>query len=260
MKASVLVVGYRQADIIPYLLRAYDLQSFKDFEVIYVENGAGTDERGIKTLKEVKTKVALKKIVNHKNENIGLCWNMAAKQAQGDLLIFTAGNIIPDHFLVESYVKANDENHILAGVKYNIDPTRLFLLEMDKVFEDYAKKWNWHQMSRMVWGLDITSRFMTDITAFGNRPYYLVSGKNMAIPRKAFEQVSGASGHLKDGFPSDWHLALKVWADGYEFKHVPGAIAFQVQKPGDENRLKDLKQEQIKEFHRMEKDILGKLK
>ena len=57
MKTSVLIVGYKQAKIMPYLLKAYDLQSTKDFEVIYVENGAGSDEQGIRLLKETKLSV-----------------------------------------------------------------------------------------------------------------------------------------------------------------------------------------------------------
>jgi glycosyltransferase involved in cell wall biosynthesis len=260
MYASVLVVGYKQARMMPYVLRAYDLQSTNDFELIYIENGAGENEAGIQYLKTVKLKVPIKYIVNHKKETPGCCWNTAAGRAQGKLFILTKGDVIPDRFLVESYIKRDDQEHLMAGVKHNIDPERLLGFRPSEVFENYPERWSWHKLSRLVWNLDITTRFMDDIIDFHGRPYYLVSGSNMAVPKHIFNQVGGFDVRLQDDSPVDWDLALKAWADGYEFKYVPGAIGFQVESWDQWQQKDEARRKCLEKFWQREKTLLGRLK
>lgn len=260
MQVSVLVVGHRQADIIPYLLKAYDLQSVKDFEIIYTENDTAKNETGVKVLKSLKTRIPLKRIVNYKKETLATCWNTAAGRAKGDLLILTKGSVIPDRFLIENYINANDGNHLLSGVCHNVDPDRLLMASVTEALKDYADKWQWHPLSQMVWGLDIMSRFTGKVSFLHNRPYYLVSGNNMAIPANVFKQVGGLDGSLADQCSPDWDLALKAWADGFEFRHVPGAIAFQVESKNNHIEQDEAKRKSLHIFFTRESNILGKLK
>lgn len=250
---SVIVVGYGNFQHLPYLLRALELQSTNDFEVVYVENGAGLDNRTINLLlKELKHKLKLKKIVNHKRTPERICWEMALPHTKGDLLIFLKGDVIPDRYLVESYIKANDDEHVLIGSRNTIRPDSLFAVNVTKALSGFDNKFHWHPLSKMVWQLDVMMRFMDDIFLENRRGYYLTSSDNMAVPRKIYEQVIP----LKD--PPDWDLGLKAWVDGYGFRYVPGAISFKGISPRDFELKDQERKTNLKEFFQREKTMLGR--
>lgn len=248
---SVVIVGHGHREYIPYQFRALELQSTNDFEVVYVENGTNHEETGIQVLKRIDPKFALKIIVNKVKLSDKECWELAVNRARGDLVIFLNGDVIPDRYLVESYQKFNDGDHLLVGVNHTIHPNKLFTVNVVKALSGFEHKLHWHPLSRMVWQLDIMSRLMDDLILDKGKAYYLTSSDNMAVPKDIYNQVKP----LED--PVDVDLGFKAYMDGYSFRYVPAAIGFKSVDPSVFKERDKNRKEVIGKFMLREKTILG---
>lgn len=90
IKASIIIRTYNEEDWIAHCLKAIQKQTFKDYEIIIVDNYS-TDN----TLKIAKT-FDIKKIVKIKNFIPGKALNMGCKVAKGEFLVFLSAHCIPE--------------------------------------------------------------------------------------------------------------------------------------------------------------------
>lgn len=94
---SVIIPAYNEELLLPRLLDALTLQTFKDFEVILVD--ANSSDNSINKAKKFENKLDLK-ILNTKLRNVSSSRNLGAKKAQGENLFFIdADNFINSNFL-----------------------------------------------------------------------------------------------------------------------------------------------------------------
>lgn len=120
-KASVIVAFYNKPDFLKLVLAGFEIQSFKDFEIIIADDGSKT-----KVVDEInkiskESSLAIKHVWHEdegwrKNEIL----NRSVLASKSDYLIFTDGDCIPHDRFVEEHLKNRKENTVLAGRRANL--------------------------------------------------------------------------------------------------------------------------------------------
>ena len=106
MQVSVVVSTYNQPEWLEKVLWGYNMQSFKDFELIVADDGSGSASREM--LKRITPKLSYPlKHVWHEDVGFRKCLilNKAILAASADYLIFTDGDCIPRKDFVEQHMK-----------------------------------------------------------------------------------------------------------------------------------------------------------
>jgi glycosyltransferase involved in cell wall biosynthesis len=100
-KVSVIIPMYNASSTIVETLRGLEKQSFKDFEVIVVDDGSTDDSLSI--VEESKTKCQLDiTIMTQQNAGPAKARNSGAFRARGDILVFTDADCIhPENWVDE---------------------------------------------------------------------------------------------------------------------------------------------------------------
>ena len=84
-KASVIISVYKKAKELELILYALSVQTYKDFEIIIVDDGS-TDDTLAKVDKIKGSKVT--KIIYQEHQGPALARNKGAKEASGQILVF----------------------------------------------------------------------------------------------------------------------------------------------------------------------------
>jgi len=107
--ASVIIVTYNSnKKVLEQCLNSLKEQTFKDFEIIIVDNSDKTD------LKPIVSKYICKYIKLKKNYGLSLARNIGIKFARGDIVIFLDDDAIPAHNFVEEHVSAYSKYDIFG--------------------------------------------------------------------------------------------------------------------------------------------------
>ncbi len=138
-KVSVVIRTKNEEKIIGKLLAKLKKQTFKDFEIIVVDN-ASTD----KTI-EIAKKYKVDKIINIEDKDFSHPYstNLGAKNAKGDFIVFTSGHCIPmtDTWIEDGLRNFEDpkiagiDGHYLAG-----ETATPWQKTADKVYEPFTKR------------------------------------------------------------------------------------------------------------------------
>ena len=139
MKASVIIPAYNAENTIGECLKALEKQSFKDFEVIVVDDGSKDRTANVvKSFKGVK-------VFSQKNAGPAKARNLGAKNAKGEIIIFTDSDCVPEKKWLEETLKPMKDPKI-AGVQGTYKTSqkeivaRLIQLEIEQRHEKMAKK------------------------------------------------------------------------------------------------------------------------
>lgn len=150
MKVSIVIVTWNAARYMEGCLKSIKEQSFKDWEVIVVDNGSTDD-----TLNIVKGLFPQAKIIRNK-ENLGFCKanNQGISVAQGDFIFTLNSDIILDKDFIEKIVKASKglpENIGMLGGKMarmdgkTIDSAGLILSKTRRFYDRGGDEADWKQ-------------------------------------------------------------------------------------------------------------------
>jgi glycosyltransferase involved in cell wall biosynthesis len=113
---SVVITTYNQPEWLRKVLWGYQLQSYKDFEVVIADDGSGDDTRGVIDWFQNNTTLRIKHIW-HPDVGFQKCTilNKAIIDCSGEYLIFTDGDCIPRNDFIEVHIKKAKKNHFLSG-------------------------------------------------------------------------------------------------------------------------------------------------
>ena len=116
MNVSVIVSAYRRPHYLELVLWGFASQTDRDFELIVADDGSGGDVRA--AIERVQAEAGLP--IRHVwHEDIGfrksLILNRAIVAADGDYLLFTDGDCIPRHDLIEVHRRLARPRRYLAG-------------------------------------------------------------------------------------------------------------------------------------------------
>lgn len=197
-KVSVIIPTYNEQETINDCLKSISDQSFKDMEIIVVDDGS-TDG----TL-EVVSRYCLDKnhckVWRQKHKGAGAARNYGATKASGEILVFVDADMIFDHKFVEKLIKP-----IIKDKQLGTFSKEEFLVNKNNA---WARFWN------------INRGLPADRMQPANYPD--TQKVFRAVKKDAFEGVGGFN--EKAGYADDWTLSAKlgilaVAAPGAKFYH-----------------------------------------
>ncbi len=204
MKFSIVIPVYNRPDEINNLIQSITNQSFKDLEVIVVEDGS--DVSSEKTMDKFKKNINLK-YYKKRNEGPGLARNYGSKFALGKWIIFLDSDcIIPVNYFdeINRFLSLNENVDFFGG------PDRA-----NKNFTLLQKSINYSMTSMLTSGGIRGSKFSLDT--------FLPRSFNMGVKKKIFDQVKGFSSMR---FGEDLDLSYRLISFGAKSKLIDKAFVY----------------------------------
>ncbi len=103
MKVSVIIPAYNAEKIIGKTLEALLNQTYKDYEVIVVDDGS--KDRTADVVKKYMKKSKKIKLVTEKNAGPATARNNGAKHSKGEILLFTDSDCVPEKNWIEEMIR-----------------------------------------------------------------------------------------------------------------------------------------------------------
>lgn len=203
-KFSVITPVYNRPDEIRELLESLVLQTYKDFEVLIIEDGSSEPCENV--CKEFSEKLDLK-YFSKPNTGQGFSRNFGSEKAQGEWLVFYDSDVIvPPNYLstVAAYFQ---ENHLDA---YGGED------RASANFSPFQKAISYAMTSLLTTG-GIRSK---NTNAGGS---YQLRGYNMGLRKALFEKIGG---FLKTNMGEDMELSRRIEAEGLVKTLIPGAFVY----------------------------------
>lgn len=118
-EVSIILPTYNKASYLDLTLSGYKLQTFKNFEIVIVDDGSQDNT------KEVASKYMDKLNINYiyqKNKGRAAAKNTALQQVIGDYIIFTDDDRIPDPDFISEHLQILKRNpsYVTIGSKYEV--------------------------------------------------------------------------------------------------------------------------------------------
>jgi len=101
MKLSVIIPTYNRKDNLVKTLKAFSQQSYKNFEIIIVDDGS-IDSTG-EVVKRLSLSLEMK-YVFQQNKGPASARNLGIRQAKGEIVFFTGDDIIPSENLLQEHI------------------------------------------------------------------------------------------------------------------------------------------------------------
>jgi len=182
MEISVIIPARNEEKYIGKTLKSLNSQSFKDFEVIVVDNNS----------KDSTSKIAKKlgaKVIFEKKRGVGLARNKGAKQAKGKILLFLDADTIASRDLLKTYSKIFKDEKVIAAT----GPVKPFSKSLTYKL-----------------GYWLVSDLFVRFCFFFRRP--IIMGMNFAVRKSAFEKEGGFNERFKTF--EDWDFSLRLRKHG----------------------------------------------
>lgn len=187
---SVIVPVYRHWELVPGLLEALAGQSFRDFEVLLVDNAPG-EPRPTLDLPEAVRVLPCAEPGSYAARNVGVA------AARGRVLAFTDADCRPDPGWLAAFAAAGGPERLLAG------PVRM------TVQGEVPNRWEAYDLIRGI----PQARYV--------RLGYAATA-NLAVPRTVFARLGGFdAGRMSGG---DAAFCRRVGAAGVPIRLVEGAV------------------------------------
>lgn len=193
MKVSVIIPIFNEESVITDCLKSLGKQSYKDIEIIVVDDGS-TDE----TLKRIRKLKSSIKILKQSHLGSGAARNLGAGKAGGEILVFVDADMTFDKSFVKKLVEP-----IIKGKAKGTFSKEEYVSNWENV---WARCWNINQ------GWEEKRRHPKN---YPNKQKVF-----RAIIKSEFE---GAGGFTPGGYTDDYSLYEKL---GFMAQNTPGAIFY----------------------------------
>lgn len=194
MKVSVIIPTYNEEKDILECLESLDKQSFKDFEVIVVDDGS-TDNTSEKLKKAKSTSL---KVITQEHKGPGAGRNKGAKLAKGKILVFVDADMTFHKNFIKNLVKP-----ITSG-------------KTNGTFSKYEYVSNWENIWARCWNIEHN----WEVRRRHPKAYPDEQEVFRAILKSEFKSVGGFT---PGGYNDDWSLYKKL---GYKAISASGAIFY----------------------------------
>ena len=193
MRVSIIIPIYNEEKAIRECLNSLSRESYKDLEVIVVDDGS-TD----KTLSKSQLSNLKCQILRQKHQGPGAARNLGAKHAEGDILVFVDADMSFDKNFLKNLVKP-----IVAG-------------KAKGTFSKYEYVSNWDNVWARCWNVNQN----WEPKRRHPRNYPDKQPVFRAILKKEFDRVGGFT---PGGYTDDYSLYEKL---GFMAVSAPGAIFY----------------------------------
>ncbi len=200
MKYSVIIPVYNRPDEVSELLASIAAQTFRDFEVLVVEDGSSVKCEDI--VNQYADKLDIKYLFKE-NGGPAMARNYAAERAKGDyLLILDSDTVVPEGYFeaIENYLKDNDPD-AFGGP--------------DRGGDDFTP------VQKAI-SYSMTSFFTTGGIRGGKRKItrFFPRSFNMGVKRSVFTELGGFAAMR---FGEDVDLSMRIVEAGYSTALIPDA-------------------------------------
>ncbi len=189
MKISVIIPTYNEASVIGDCLRSLSKQSYKDFEIIVVDDGSNES-----------SKIEIRNVLYFKQDHkgAGAARNLGAKHAIGEVLVFVDADMTFDEDFLSNLVKPIKEGKAKGTFSK----------------EEIVSNWNnvWSRCWNINEGWEEKKRHPNNYP--DHQPVF------RAILKSEFDKVGGFT---PGGYDDDWSLSKKL---KYEAIVAPGATFY----------------------------------
>jgi cellulose synthase/poly-beta-1,6-N-acetylglucosamine synthase-like glycosyltransferase len=196
MKASVIIPAYNAADTIEDTLKALKEQAARGYEVIVVDDGSTDETREIAKRYQVK-------LLQQEHRGPAAARNLGAKNARGDILVFTDADCIPAREWLAEMLRPFDDPSIV-GVQGRYETRQGDLIAR---FAQLEIEERYRRMSKF--------RYIDFIGSY-----------SAAYRRRVFLE----SGGFDEGFPiasgEDPDLSFRLSKRGYRMVFNPRAVVY----------------------------------
>lgn len=211
MRVSVIIPTYNGAQKIMNILRALEVQTFKDFEVIVVIDGSTDGTYDL--LSAAKFTFKHFHIINQENKGRAAVRNRGAKEAKGDILVFFDDDIRPFADCLAQHVWHHQQHPGSVCVGPTIEDWSLIKTDFQRF--RYAISQEWEKM------LPASGEPMT-------KRNIILPAANCSISAASFWKIGGFDERLKDAedfefstrtfqnqVPAFFHHEAKCFHDDY---------------------------------------------
>jgi glycosyltransferase involved in cell wall biosynthesis len=179
MKISVIIPTFNRGRQIPNLLRALELQSYREFEVIVINDGSTDNTVGVLASFINHTSLAVR-VYTISNSGRARARNFGVNQAVGDLMIFFDDDTRPNPDAVQSHLSCHiDSENLLISGPYLYDRSRF---ECDFNYFRQSLESKWQEGGNKI----IVSRNLR------------INGGNFSIRKKDMQRIGGFDERLRD--------------------------------------------------------------
>lgn len=203
MRYSVIIPVYNRPDEVDELLQSLTQQSFKDFEVLVVEDGSSVPCKDVAESYRERLEV---RYFAKPNSGPGQTRNYGAERSQGEYLIILDSDCI----LPEGYLAAVEEELQNSPADAFGGPDRAH-----DSFSDIQKAINY----------SMTSFFTTGGIRGGKKKMdkFYPRSFNMGVRREVYEALGGFS---RMRFGEDIDFSIRIFKGGYRCRLFPGAWVY----------------------------------
>ncbi|MBI3397550.1 glycosyltransferase [Candidatus Woesebacteria bacterium] len=194
---SIIIPTYNEEKVIENCLKSLSGQSYKDFEIIIVDDGSVDSTSTI--VKNLKSRIINLKLFEQVHKGAGSARNLGAKHSKGKILVFVDADMTFDMDFIKKLVEP-----IEKGTTTGTFSNEEYLENKENV---WAGSWNFNK------GLPI-SKMHPDKYPNSQKVF-------RAILKSEFDKVGGFD--EKAGYADDWSLSEKL---GVQAVVAPGAIFY----------------------------------
>lgn len=203
MKFTIVAGIYNHLNYLPNMIKAFENQTFKDFEVIFCDDGSNDGTKEYFETADFKFKWQYKR-QRQKGMRLAKNLNQGIKVAKGEYCVFIMGDSFPELNYLEVLNEYANEDFILCGIRNYIDNGRA--VDVD-------------------WRLK-KSKIPQDVRVLIERPYNLMTGNGLTVPTSALRQYGGWNEKIKGYGGDDNELIARLYFKGYLCWSLPHAILY----------------------------------
>lgn len=207
---SILVLFWKSAQYLPENLRALDEQTFKNFEVILLDNGA--DQPPDPVILSQYPGLSIQRLQSEKNLGFAGGNNLTARQAHGEYLVLLNNDAFPEPDWLATLHQAAMKNPGYCFASRLLDASNTEFLDGE---------WNIYHAS----GLAHRKNHKRPASLGATKPRFVISAcaAASAYPRIAFEQVGGFDDDFF-AYMEDIDLDLRLRLAGFPCLYLPDAV------------------------------------
>lgn len=193
---SIIIPTYNEEDVLKSCLESLSLQTFRDFEIIIVDDGSSDSTKDI--VEGFKSKISNLKFLKQEHKGAGAARNLGAKNTQGSILVFVDADMTFDKDFLTDLVGPIKKGEVKGTFSR----------------EEYVA--NWDNVWARCW--NINESWEPKRRHPKNYPNYQPVFR--AVLKTEFDRVGGFT---PGGYDDDWSLGKKL---GYDAVSVEGAIFY----------------------------------
>ncbi|HWL07947.1 MAG TPA: glycosyltransferase family 2 protein [Planctomicrobium sp.] len=204
MRIGVVITTYNSPNWLTRVLWGYEQQSHSDFETIIADDGSGTPTRDVIRHFQQRGRLNLRHVWH---EDIGfrktMILNKAIQETPCDYLIFTDGDCVPRHDLVETHARYAEPGHLLSAGYFKLTMDVSWKVDEDAISSGKAFQFRWLRAQGQPWSLrslrctqsSRLARFLDTVTT--TRPTW--NGANSSGWKSDLLAVNGFDERLRYG-------------------------------------------------------------